>query len=58
VVEIEECEGPAGDLDDEQRGYAEAEGGVLAHCVCVLFGCFMRCRSGVLVIPVVAGWSK
>ena len=55
MVEIEQGEGPAGDLDDEQGRYAKAERGVLAHCVCGLFGGFVRCRNGVLVISVVAG---
>jgi hypothetical protein len=39
VQQVEEGECPAGDLDDEQRGYAEAEGGVFCHCgVCVVCG--------------------
>jgi len=42
MVEIEQGEGPAGDLDDEQRGYAEAERGVLAHCVCGLCSGLVR----------------
>ena len=45
MVEVEKREGPAGDLDDEQGRYAEAERGVLAHCVCGLFSCFVRFRS-------------
>jgi hypothetical protein len=32
VQQVEEGECPARDLDDEQRGYAEAEGGVFCHC--------------------------